>query len=158
MTHSPRRAHGNVGMNLRNFREHNPDAQWRARLSILRNAPAPNLERGRAHIVALAQKKRAPKIPTQVSFAFALGVGLAVILVMVAMTSAMGALPMASVAMTRTDVLHAHVVSPNALPANALTRAPQHSNTARVQKTPLPNIVPEPPRSPSSFSTQTFSP
>ncbi len=145
-------------MNLRNLRENNPDARWRARLSTLRNAPAPNLERGRARIVALAQKKRAPKIPTQVSFAFALGVGLVVILVMVVMSSAVGALPIASVAMTRTDVLHAQVVSPNALPANALTRAAQNLNTARVQKTPLPNIVPEPPRSPSSFSTQTYSP
>lgn len=134
------------------FRENDLDAEWRARFSILQNAPAPNLERGRARVLALAQKNRAANIPARVSFAFALGVGIAVILMMVVMSSVMGALPTTSVAMTRTEI------SPNVAPANVLTRSPFELNSKNARQTPVPNAVPEPPRSPAVLSTQTLSP
>src|SRR4051794_6317229 len=100
-------------MNPRELPDPNSDAAWRNRLRTLQNAPTPNLQRGRARVLAAAQQRFAPShVPQRVSFAFALAVGVAVILMMAVMSNAFGALPVATVSMTRTDTSDAPEVLP----------------------------------------------
>lgn len=137
--------------------EPNVDAEWRERFKILQNVPVPELRRGRVRLLAEAQKRAiVPSMPRRLTYALALGVGLAVILLIVVMGSAMGALHLTEVALTRTDT--AQTLAPAVVPANAITPAPDDRITLIAPRTPLPNIVPEPPRSPALVSTQTLAP
>lgn len=141
------------------------EAEWRAQLATLASAPTPDLKRGRARVMAEAYKrlpaeayKRLPAAPTprRATFALALGISVAVILVMVIMSSAMGAFNPTDLAMTRTEI--AQTLSPVVVPANALTRAPNNRITLIPEGTPIPNLVPEPPHSPVSNHTETLLP
>lgn len=144
-------------MNLHDSRNLKTDAEWRTRLAVLRNAPSPNLKRGRARVLAAAQRRLpATTLPQRVAFAFALGISVAVIAVMVVMGSAMGAWDGTSVAMTRTQI--AQTVSPEVVPANALPRPQDARMDLTPLGTPVPNLVPEPPRSPVLISTATLLP
>ncbi len=133
------------------------EAEWRARLGALGDAPTPDLQRGRARVLAAAYKRfPASPSPRRVTFALALGISVAVILVMVVMSSAMGAFDVSGWAMTRTEI--AQTLSPAVVPANALTRAPNTQITLIPAGTPMPNLIPEPPRSPAFNYTQTLAP
>ena len=124
-----------------------------AQLRRLRAAPAPNLQRGRARVMAAAQEHFAVQnVSRRFSFAFALAVGTAVILMMVVMSNAFGALPVTTVAMTRTNTSNASAV----LTQDALTPTRNDVVTQRAPLTPVPFIVPEPPRAPSFSATQTL--
>ena len=135
------------------------ESEWRQRLASLQNVPQPNLARGRAHVLALAQSRMsAAPVPPRATFALALCVGLSVMLVMVVMSTAIGALPIASVALTRTDSIQSRTSAPIVIPANAVSPKFNDTVTLRAPHTPAPNVVPEPPRSPSLSSTQTLAP
>lgn len=146
-------------MNPRESRDNHADAEWRARFGVLQTAPPPNLNRGRGRVLALAQQRfAAPAMPRRATYALALAIGLAVIFVMVVMSSAMGALDLTSVGLTRTDTWQARTMSPKVVPANAMTPVPNDRITLIAPRTPVPFGVPEPPRSPSVLSTQTLAP
>lgn len=138
-------------MNPRELSETNLETEMGARLSALQTAPVPNLQRGRARVMAAAQEHFAvSRVSQRFAFAFALAVGTAVILMMVVMSNAFGALPVATVAMTRTNTSNAPIV----LTEDALTPSRNEDITAGSARTPVPNIVPEPPRAPSFSATQ----
>lgn len=135
-------------MNPRESSENYLDAELRARLRVLASAPTPNLRRGRERVLAAAQERLV--MPRRFSLALALGIGAAVILMMAAMSNAFGALPVATVALTRTNTSSATLV----LPASAFTPAVNEHTTASAPRTPIPGIVPEPHR----VATQTILP
>lgn len=140
-------------MNPRELFESKLEAETGARLRVLQNAPAPNLARGRARVMAAAQDHfGASHVSRRFSFAFALAVGTAVILMMAVMSNAFGALPVATVAMTRTNTTNATAL----LNGDPLTPTRDDAVTLRAPLTPVPNIVPEPPRAPSFSATQTL--
>jgi hypothetical protein len=146
-------------MKQREQPEMSPEVELRARLSILKVVPEPNLQRGRARVLAAAQRRVAETPAShRVTFALAMGVGLAVVLLMVVMSSAVGALSITTVALTRTDTVQARTVSPLVVPANSLSPKSHESVTHSAARTPVPGVVPEPPRSPSLPSTQTLAP
>lgn len=129
------------------------ERHWRARFGALRQQPPPNLEYGRARVLAAAQKRFAPsQRPHRGSLALAFGVALGVILLMGAMNSGMGALPITRVALTRTETLpnrsDATGIAPSAHP-----ESPGAAGGFVRSTTPAPGAVPEPPRSPAVFST-----
>ena len=141
-------------MNLRDSRDLKSDAEWRTRLAVLRNAPAPNLQNGRARVLAAAQRRLpVSTLPQRVAFAFALGISVAVVVLLGVMSSTMGAWDGTSIAMTRTQI--AQTVSPEVVPANDLPRSQDNQITLIPVGTPVPNLVPEPPRSPVLISTAT---
>lgn len=142
-------------MNPRERHDQHLEAELRARLRVLQNAPAPNLERGRARVLARAQNHFSTRVaPRGISLALAFGVSVAVLLVMVVLSSTLIATPVVTVALTRTDTNQARTLAPVVAPANALTRAPNYSQSARVASTPIPNAAPEP-RLPMLESTLT---
>lgn len=142
-------------MNPRELPDPNAEAAWRHRLRTLQNAPSPNLQRGRARVLAAAQERfTAPNVPRRLSFAFALAVGVAVVVMMTAMSNTFGALPVTTVALTRTNTSNAAVV----LPASGLTPAHNDSLDFIAPRTPIPDAAPEPPRSPSFPARQTLLP
>lgn len=144
-------------MNSHELRDRNEDAEWRVRFRVLQKAPLPDLQRGRARLLAVAQKRAARKmLPKRISYALAFGVALVVILLIVVMGSAMGALNPTEVALTRTDTVR--TISPIVVPANALTPGQSNRTTLIAPSTPLPNVVPEPPQSPVLLTTQTLAP
>lgn len=142
-------------MNPRERLESNSNGEWLHRLRTLQTAPTPNLQRGRARVLAAAQQRlSASHVPHRLSFAFALAVGVAVIVMMAVMSNTFGTLPVATVAMTRTNTSDA----PIALPSGGLTPAHNDTFTLRPPLTPVPNAAPEPPRSPSFPPAQTLLP
>lgn len=134
------------------------EAEWRARFAVLQTAPSPNLARGRARVLAQTQPRSIPvmTVPRRLTLALALGIAVAVIVIMAAMSSAMGTWDVTAVALTRTEL--AQTLSPVVMPANALTRSPGNEITLMPARTPVPNLVPEPPRSPVLVSTRSVAP
>lgn len=140
-------------MNLRERSETRIETEWRRRLTALQATPAPNLARGRERVLVAAQKHAAARMPGRSGLALACSVGLAAVLMMTVLSSVMSAAPVTTVAFTRTDTAEAHT----AMPANELPVIVNESFHDRVQSTPAPNAVPEPPRSPSFTLTKTVS-
>src|SRR6188768_3140961 len=86
--------------------ETHQEQQWRSRLRSLRQHPAPDLARGRARVLAAAQRRLNRQTPPRkVPLALAFGSGLGVIVVMILMSATMGALQISRVAMTRTETI-----------------------------------------------------
>lgn len=138
--------------------ENYQEQQWRSRLRLLRQHPAPDLARGRARVLAAAQRRLTRnKPPRQVPLALAFGSGLGVILVMIFMSSTMGALQITRVAMTRTET-NAIVESATNIPFGAHALSPEASEAFNRAGTPVPGAVPEPPRSPVVASTSVIEP
>lgn len=105
-------------------------------------------------MAAAQQRLAASHVPHRLSFAFALAVGVAVIVMMAVMSNTFGTVPVGTVAMTRTNTSDA----PIALPSGGLTPAHNDTLTLIAPRTPVPNAVPEPPRSPSFAPAQTLLP
>jgi hypothetical protein len=93
-------------------------------------------------------------------FALSFGAGLAVFLVMVAMSSTIGAMNNRAAAYTRTDTVSVQDKSPESVPASALVRTTPERGfvTLVAPNTPVPGAVPEPPRSRVIDSTLTLEP
>ncbi|MBI4673482.1 MAG: hypothetical protein HY741_17655 [Chloroflexi bacterium] len=138
----------------------NSETLWQKRLRVLQYAPTADLTRGRARVLAEMEKRRAAvaQVPRRTMFGLSSGVGLAVMLTMVAVGLTPNSLRATTVALTRTDTLQAETFAPAALPGNALTPRVNERAPARVAQTPAPNIAPEPPRAPASTNTRAQSP
>lgn len=124
-------------------------------LRVLQNAPAPDLTRGRARVLAQVERRRAhvARLPGRATFATSLGVGFAVMLLMLAFT--MISFPqVTTAAITRTDTLQGQTFSPAALPGSALTPDLHQTAYTSAVQTPAPDVVPEPPRAPLLTNTR----
>ena len=124
-------------------------------LRVLHYAPAPDLARGRARVLAEMQKRgaRVTHLPRRVMVTFSMGTAFAVMLLMVVVAWTVQPANSTAVAMTRTDTTQAETFAPLALPGNALTPSLHADVRPQVAQTPAPNIVPEPPRSTNTRAT-----
>ncbi len=148
-------------MSRRDFTRELSDAEWRARLDVLKQAPEPELLRGRARVLAAVQaRQRSAFKPRRAMFALSFGAGFAVFMAMVVLSSAMGTMNGSFAGYTRTDTALVQANSPESVPANALVKATPERGyvTLAAPRTPIPGAVPEPPRSPWSATTLTIEP
>lgn len=124
-------------------------------LRVLRNAPAPDLTRGRARVLAQVERRRlhVAQLPHRATYATSLGVGFAVMLLLLALT-VVSFPQVTTAAVTRTDTLQGQTFSPAALPGSALTLELHQSAYTSAAQTPAPNVVPEPPRAPLLTNTR----
>lgn len=130
-------------------------ARLEKQLRVLHYAPAPDLARGRARVLAEMEKRRArvTQIPRRVMVTFSMGTAFAVMLLMVMAAWSVRPAGATAVTFTRTDTTHAETFAPMALPGNALKPSLHADVSPRVSQTPAPNIVPEPPRSTNTRAT-----
>lgn len=134
------------------------ERHWRARLGALRQHPAPNLDQGRARVLAAAQKRFVQaQRPRRGSLVLAFGVAFGVILMMGVMSSAIGAFPVTRVALTRTETLQTRSDATGIAPG-AHSESPEADRDFARFGTPVPGAVPEPPRSPAVVSTLALEP
>ena len=124
-------------------------------LRVLQDAPAPDLARGRARVLAEMEKRRAraSQMPRRVMVTLSMGTAFAVMLLMVMAALMTQPAQATAVSLTRTDTAQAETFAPLAQPGNALTPSLQSNAPLYIAQTPAPNIVPEPPRSTNTRAT-----
>lgn len=147
-------------MNPSEPRETPTEPQVEARLRRLQYAPSPNLARGRARLLARVERQAHPlaAMSRRLTFALALGVSVALILVLFVMAGATSEPRVATVALTRTDAFQRQTLAPIAVPGNLAPSVVNGSATNHPSSTPLPGIVPEPPHAPSLTLPRPLSP
>jgi hypothetical protein len=151
---------GNRILKYNRYPDPESEREWRERLRVLRASPAPDLARGRARVLAKATPVRREflRAPRRASLALAVGVSLAVFMLLAVVNSSFGRIDATAVAMTRTDTVRVHPSGPEAAPVAAATAIRADPYDGSAAGTPLPGIVPEPPRSPVNGATRPISP
>jgi hypothetical protein len=129
-------------------------------MRVLQETPAPDLARGRARVLARARRAQRVHFPTprRASFLLAIGVSLTVFMFLAVVNSALGRVEETTVALTRTDTLQIYTAAPVIAPGVAATGIIREPTILSSAETPLPGIVPEPPRSAVSRPTPVLSP